>query len=199
MGVTLIASLLSHREVLFESPLDWVSRLTFGMNPFPESLRIAELVKQRTAKDDRIAVIGSEPQIYFYSHRRSGTGFIYDYALKENHPLALQMEEQMKQEVERSEPKMLIYIFFRSQSMSVLPADERITDWFVNYVHRSYRKIAVFDITPGDTAGVSLERALQNKDPQAKQWISIYERRDSLSTELPQRRETIYSTSSEKD
>ena len=36
-------------------------RSMYKLNPFPESIEIGEYIKNRSAKDDRIAVIGSEP------------------------------------------------------------------------------------------------------------------------------------------
>ena len=61
------------------------ARTTYSLNPFPESLEIAKIIKASTSSRDRIAVLGSEPQIFFYSNRRSATGHIYTYALMEDH------------------------------------------------------------------------------------------------------------------
>ena len=41
-----------------------VCRMMYGANPFPESYPIAEYLKEHTSAGDRIAVIGSEPQIF---------------------------------------------------------------------------------------------------------------------------------------
>jgi len=49
---------------------------------------------------ERIAVLGSEPQIYFYAKRRSATGYIYTYPLMEPQPYSKQMATEFKQEVE---------------------------------------------------------------------------------------------------
>lgn len=61
--------------------------MTYGLNPFPESLEIGRFIRENSAENDRIAVIGSEPQIYFYSDRRAATGHIYTYALMEDLPI----------------------------------------------------------------------------------------------------------------
>jgi len=51
-----------------------------------------------------VAVIGSEPEIYFYAQRHSATGFIYTYSLMEEQRFALAMQKQMIREIEEAKP-----------------------------------------------------------------------------------------------
>ena len=51
-----------------------LSRVRYGSNPFIESVEIARYIRDHTDEADRIAVLGSEPEIYFYAQRRSATG-----------------------------------------------------------------------------------------------------------------------------
>ena len=53
---------------------------------------------------DRLAVLGSEPEIFFYSHRLSSTGYIYVYALMENQLYWQKMQRQMIDEIESNLP-----------------------------------------------------------------------------------------------
>jgi hypothetical protein len=78
---------LQQRQFLFFADPHQASRMTYGLNPFPESLEIGRFIRENSAENDRIAVIGSEPQIYFYSDRRPATGHIYTYALMEDLPI----------------------------------------------------------------------------------------------------------------
>ena len=78
-------------------------------NPFNESLKIAKFLSQNSQKDDTIAVIGSEPQIYFYSKRLSATAYVYAYPLMEPHPYASKMQEEMISQVEQANPKFLVF------------------------------------------------------------------------------------------
>jgi 4-amino-4-deoxy-L-arabinose transferase-like glycosyltransferase len=80
--------LASERQPLFTLPPLEFSRVVYGANPFPESIAVAEFVKAHTEPDERVAVLGSEPQIYFYARRRSASGHIYMYGLMEEHPTA---------------------------------------------------------------------------------------------------------------
>ena len=56
---------------------------------------VAGYLRDHTNVGDRIAVLRSEPQIYFYSKRHSATGYIYTYGLMEPQSYARQMQEEM--------------------------------------------------------------------------------------------------------
>jgi hypothetical protein len=86
-----------------------------------------------TARPTRIAVLGSEPQIYFYSRRRSATGYIYMYPLMETHPYAAQMQQDLISQIETNK---LDYIVFVNYTYSWVPQPNgpRIFhDWWQTY------------------------------------------------------------------
>src|SRR5262249_10244089 len=94
LAVCLAVPLCSERDFFFQLPTPEANRLVNGTNPFPESIKIGEYIRSQSSPDDKIAVLGSEPQIYFYSKRLSATGYIYTYALMEPQPYAHQMQEE---------------------------------------------------------------------------------------------------------
>jgi len=66
--------------------------MIYGANPFFGSCsRLPSTWQAHTNPTDTIAVLGSEPEIYFYSHRISATGYIYTYPLMEPQRYAVQM------------------------------------------------------------------------------------------------------------
>ena len=66
---------VDQREFFFDLDPVAACRATYGGNPFPEAIKIADDIQHHTSPDEhRIAVLGSEPEIYFYSHRRSVSG-----------------------------------------------------------------------------------------------------------------------------
>ena len=46
-----------------------------------------------------MAVLGSEPEIYFLARRHSATGYIYTYGLMEAQPFARRMQDEMIREI----------------------------------------------------------------------------------------------------
>src|SRR4029450_9399002 len=81
LGFALTWPILAERKFFFEaSPAD-ASRIIYPESPFAESIRTGDYLRKHSNPSDTIAVLGSEPQIYFYSNRHSATGYIYAYGL----------------------------------------------------------------------------------------------------------------------
>jgi len=61
--------------LLSQRPSD-VLRMIYGAILFRKLFELPSTCKAHTNPTDTIAVLGSEPEIYFYSHRHSATGYI---------------------------------------------------------------------------------------------------------------------------
>ncbi len=143
----LLYSVYNQRLFLFEVDPTMASRLTYDRNPFPESLKIAQYLKERTSTEDTIAVVGSEPQIYFYAHRRAATGYIYTYPLMEFHPYAERMQQEMIREIEASRPAYLVFVNIQPSWWVVRPESSLfIFSWFRKYSKEFYDCVGVIDI-----------------------------------------------------
>jgi hypothetical protein len=143
--------ILSDRKLLFAlSPVE-ACQTIYPESPFPESVRIAEYVRERTSTDDTIAVLGSEPQIYFYSRRHSATGYIYTYGLMEPQRYARRMQEEMVREIEGAAPKYLISVVMHDSWLQRPGADRLIFDWANQYTAQNYSVGGFVNIRPGQT------------------------------------------------
>jgi hypothetical protein len=83
------------RDYCFSWSPEKACRCVYGPDPFVECPAIADYVKNHSQPDDRVAVLGSEPEIYFYANRISATGYIYMYPLTESDSFARKMQEEM--------------------------------------------------------------------------------------------------------
>ena len=63
------ASLYSQRAEFFEMSPASVVRQEYGGNPFPEAIEFGKYIREHSEASDRGAVLGSEPEIYFYAAR----------------------------------------------------------------------------------------------------------------------------------
>jgi len=100
---TLVAGTWENRDAWFVLTPFQAARECISA-PISGGRRIAEHVRTNSAPTDTVAVLGSEPEIYFLSHRHSATGYIYTYPLMELQPYAQGMQEQMIQEIEHARP-----------------------------------------------------------------------------------------------
>ena len=72
----------------FDWPPQLACRLIYNGNPFVECPLVAKYLKEHMEADETVAVLGSEPEIFFDAQRKSATGYIYTYGLMEVQPLA---------------------------------------------------------------------------------------------------------------
>ena len=180
-AIALVQPLWASRAVLWELPPAQVSRAIYGRNPFPESIEIARYIRARTGPDDRVAVVGSEPQIYFYAGRRSATGYIYTYPLMELHPYASRMQQEMIREIEAAAPKYLVFVS-ATRSWLVKPqSDTTIFQWFEAY-QRNFKRVGVIDVLPRQETVYAWDDQAAGYTPRSDVWLAVFERRDAAHT-----------------
>jgi hypothetical protein len=162
-------------QTLLHSSPDAVSRAVYGANPFPEARVLAKEIAARTAPGARIAVIGSEPEIYFYAHRRAATGYVYTYALMEPQPHALAMQQEMIAELEAAQPELIVFVNVQSSWLARPDSPRALVDWLGAVVAREYEPVGVADID-GETTYVFGEEARSYK-PRSEHWVSLLRRK----------------------
>jgi 4-amino-4-deoxy-L-arabinose transferase-like glycosyltransferase len=151
LAAVLSMPILSDKGIFFELPPIEVCRTIYPESPFPESVRIANYLREHTSPDDTIAVLGSEPQIYFYSKRHSATGYIYTYGLMEPQPYSRQMQEEMIREIERARPKYLVSVVMNDSWLHRPQSDPLIFTWVSDYTTQSYVADSLINIMPRET------------------------------------------------
>ena len=138
--------LWSERDFFFELPLDQANVLINGTNPFPESVKIGDYIREHSDPEDKIAILGSEPQIYFYSKRLSATGYIYTYGLMEPQPYAGQMQQEMIHEIEAARPRFLILVVMNRSWLAGRDSDQTILRWADQYSQADYEEVGLINI-----------------------------------------------------
>jgi hypothetical protein len=139
--------LWSEADFFFGRPLAEANRMVNGTNPFPESVKIAEYIRTQSSPSDTIAVLGSEPQIYFYSKRHSATGYIYTYGLMEPQPYAHQMQQEMIHEIETARPKFLVLVVVNMSWLAGRDSDQTILRWADSYCDANYEQVGLVNIS----------------------------------------------------
>ena len=162
------------------------SRAIYGTSPFPEAVEIGRYLTSHTAPAARIAVIGSEPEIYFYSHRRSATGYIDTYPLVEPQPYAVAMQKEMIREVEKSRPGYVVYVNVRSSWVqSTAPISNAIFDWFNRYQREQLQLVGLVEIQPaGPTTYRWFDQPETNVQITVTSWLAIFKQRPAAATTL---------------
>jgi hypothetical protein len=166
------------REVYFEAPPDEASKLVYPENPFTEARPIADYIRAHTAPGARIAVVGSEPEIYFYAHRHSATGYLYTIALMEAQPYARQMQEEMAAEIESSQPEYVVWVACAHSWEADRNSVPWIFGWWRHFVGAQYEQAGVveLDFSKRQT-DYWWDEAARDHQPAAGAYICIYRRK----------------------
>ncbi|MFC1852409.1 ArnT family glycosyltransferase [candidate division CSSED10-310 bacterium] len=172
----LTVSVWQQRAYLFTMSPRQLSRATYGRNPFPESIKIASFIRNRTTAGERIAIIGSEPQIYFYARRQAATGYIYMYPLMESHDLALKMQRELISEVEAISPEYLLFINVYSSWLSRPDSPRDIFHWFEEY-SKDYIPVGLVEIDHDKTLYFWAPNV--KWPPQASFWVAVLQRKNN--------------------
>jgi 4-amino-4-deoxy-L-arabinose transferase-like glycosyltransferase len=144
--IVVAISLTGESGVLFRLDPVAICRAAYGeASPFPEAEIVAAYVKQHTRAEDRIAVLGSEPEIYFYSRRHSATGYLYTYPFFEPQSFATQMQKEMISEIERNHPEYIVFVGVRTSWQIRPTSNTYILDWFRNYSAANYELVGIAD------------------------------------------------------
>lgn len=165
-------------KLYFKLPPDEVSREVYGLNPFVESIKIAQYLKGHAQKGDMIAILGSEPQILFYSGIRSVTGYIYMYGLMEDQPFNLQMQHGMTDEIEKNKPAFIVFVKIPASWLPAPNAPLYIFDWATNYIAENYNLVGVVDLIYYDNIVYKFDAEALNYNPWSKYYVCIYRRKD---------------------
>lgn len=157
-------SIFQQRNFFFGMSPDALTRYIYRASPFPEAARVGEYLREQSPASARIAVLGSEPEIYFYAHRHSATGYIYTYPMQENQPYAVSMQEEMANEIETAKPEYLVYVDVSESWSEESPKLNLLFAWAKSYISDYYREIkSVTIVNPG-------EEIVDHSPPRASHW-----------------------------
>lgn len=141
------ATMLKQHQAFFWANPQAVVESTYPDSPFLAAATVADYVKAHTATTDRIVVLGSEPEIYFYAQRHSATGYLYMYSLIVRQKYTARMREEFMRELEGSKPEYLVYVdVWDSWGERAVSQAEPFMSRLQKYMDDGYEREGVADI-----------------------------------------------------
>ncbi len=144
---------------------------------FPQALQVANYIAAHSRPDARIAVVGSEPEIYFYSHRRAATGYIYTFPLMEAQPFASRMQREMIREIENAAPVYVVIVSVPTSWLRRADSDLTILDWSVRYCRDQMQLDAVVELLGGDPTAQHWNLNGTGIVPRTRYLLEVYKRK----------------------
>lgn len=180
VGVWLVAfgaPVWFERETFFSLPPERIVRKLYGPNPFPEAVEIAEKIRAESAPGARIAVLGSEPEIYFLAQRRAASKFLYVYPLMENQPFSAKMQEEMIQEIEASKPEWIVFVGVRWSWLRLPTSSDRLLRWAEEYLAGHYDLVGLAFTSRDKTSEMRWGKGLDPSAAALENVVRVYRRR----------------------
>ena len=162
-----------------------VLRDVYGLNPFPESKVIADKLNSIMKSKDRLAVFGSEPQMYVYTNKISSSRFSCSGILLEfPHSQNNAWQKEFISNVEKAAPKYLVFFLHRISWMADPKVENLIFPWFDKFIAKSYKVIGFADMYNNITNYVWEPNIdLVKNPPKSKFIIYIFERKEEIRKE----------------
>ncbi len=170
-------AIFRHSTTFFKEDLSKMAARTYSpTNPFEASLEIGRFIRANSSEQDKIAILGSEPQICFYSKRLPATGFIYAYPLMENQSYSLAMQRAMIAEIEKSRPKFLIFVNSPFSWTKSDASAQDIFNWYDQY-RSQYNMVGLVDLNPSGKPTYVWREAMNGYTPKNKAQVWVFERK----------------------
>lgn len=174
-----VSNLTSLKNYYFKPNYTKVLRAVYGNNPFPESMVIADKLNTLMKPEDKLAVFGTEIQMYVYTNKKAPTRFAGSGALLE-FPVAQSKDWQNEfiSDVEKADPKYLVFYSHPISWMANSKSENLIFPWFDKFTAARYKLIGFADMLENTTNYVwEPDIDMRNNPPQSKYKIFIFERK----------------------
>jgi hypothetical protein len=172
----LVVSLAGQSKILFRMSPDQVSRAAYPSVPFVEAVAVGDYLRAHLGKDARIAVMGSEPEIYFYAQCRSVTSYIYVYPLMDPRPFFASMQEEFIHDVESAAPEYMVLVNNGYSWLQQPQSSTRVFVWFAAYYPQHYEQVGLAEMFPGHTDYL-WDAAATSAVPKSRSFVAVYERK----------------------
>jgi hypothetical protein len=174
-AIALAVPLVAQRNYFCETNPIALARYLYGASPFPEAIEVARYVHENSDPGQPVAILGSEPEIFFYSQRRSATTLLYTYPLMEHHRFAHAMQAAMAREIEEKSPKFVIFVNVRTSWLPWPDSDQFIFEWARKFLAREYQLDGVADILAEGSQYV-WGSAARSYHPRSPYTVNVYRR-----------------------
>ena len=171
-----ICLIWENRGIWFELPLAQATKAIYLAEGFVECEEIGNYIQAHSSPEDRVAVIGSEPEIDFYAQRHSVSGYIYMYDLARDQPYAPAMRREFMDDVERLKPRFLVVVNVGTSWMPWPKGAEPFIQWINDYPNQFYDLVGLAEVD-GNSSADSWDRDGIARDIKTPTSILLYRRK----------------------
>lgn len=165
------------RSYYLKPNYEMILRAVYGNNPFPEAMGIGNFINANSKPEDNIVLIGSEPQIYFYTKKKSPSRHAYFTALVNNIPQHKEWQREFVRDVEKAKPRYFIFFDHPISLLVQKDVDHYVFDWANKYITENFKLVGFVDMIEGQRSKYLWGDEINNYKPDPGNNIFIYERK----------------------
>ena len=157
-------------------PTDAVCRVIYPFNPFCEAVSVGEYIHKNSSVNDKIAILGSEPEMLFYADRKSATKYIYTYDLMLKNAYSKKMNQEMIAELELAKP---LFVVFCNMKLSWIKTPDSPTDlfvWFYKNIIPNYEMVGLADVVEAQRTNYYWGEEA-NRKPDSPEFVAVLRRK----------------------
>ena len=182
LGILVLASfsnISALKKYYFNTNSTQLLRQVYGLNPFPESKVIADKLNTLMKPEDKLAVFGTEIQMYFYTNKISpsrfaGSGALLEFPIKK----ADEWQKEFINDVEKANPRFLVFYSHPISWLANPNVNNLIFPWFDKFSAEKYNLIGYADMYDNMTNYVWAPNIdLVNNPPKSQYKIFVFERK----------------------
>ena len=182
LGILVLASfsnISALKKYYFNTNSTQLLRQVYGLNPFPESKVIADKLNTMMKPEDKLAVFGTEIQMYFYTNKISpsrfaGSGALLEFPIKK----ADEWQKEFINDVEKANPRFLVFYSHPISWLANPNVNNLIFPWFDKFSAEKYNLIGYADMYDNMTNYVWAPNIdLVNNPPKSQYKIFVFERK----------------------
>jgi hypothetical protein len=148
-SMIIILNLYNNKKYYFNPDYTEILHNVYNGNPFPEDKVIGDFIKKNTTEEDKIMILGSEPQIFIYSGRRCASKHFYiSFMMGDTLMFPQNKNWQMEfiDDINREQPKYLVYYNHPLSILAHVRANNNIYKMFNEVAFKNYKMIGIVDI-----------------------------------------------------
>ena len=138
---------------------------------------IADYIKSHSRPDDCVVVLGSEPEVFFYAKRNSGTGYVYNWPLMEPQPYARTMQEEMIRDIETKKPEFLVSVVNPIAWPVQANSDTYILKWLHRYVPEHYYPVGLAEVMTPERVDYRWDNQVVGAEPRSNCYVWVLRRK----------------------
>lgn len=146
--------IIKNKSYYFNTDETELMRKTYGINPFPEIKYIGNFLNERKKPNDKITLIGSEPELYVYTNMDAATRHPYfSYLMVDTTltPKVKQWQEEFFEDLKKNKPKFIIFTNQVYSIGAVKNSNFKFFDNFYPIVAPLYKQIGLIDMIDEQT------------------------------------------------